>query len=887
MIKKITIWIIVVLCFSLLSIEKSFAGHIAGGEVYYSWARKGSNANNDVYKVTLRLFRDCAAQGDRLAEMPTQVTLAIFNNGNRQLIESRMVQGGNLKVLSLIDPSKCIINAQPVCYQVREFTYEVELSRNVAGYTIAFQTCCRSNDITNVVKQFIPGGASTMAEGATYVANIPGTATVPLEETNSSPVFSLRDTVLICSERSIYLTFGATDPDKDSLSYTFCGAFDRGNATAADDGYVSTAPPYNQVSYTSGFSGTSPLGSRVTINPTTGVISGVAPRSGVYVVNVCVNEWRNGKIISTHRKDFSVKVTACDIADADLPITMKSCDDYTVKFENNSNSPLINSYYWSFGDNNFSTDANPSHTYANAGTYNVQLIINRGEECTDTAKSVLNVFPGLKSDFNVDMSCFRLPIQFNATSTTRYGGISSYKWNFSNNSSQTVTTRNPTQKFDSPGDYTVTLITVNDKGCEDTMTKVVTVLEEPLLNLKFTDTLICTADSIRMFAEGDGDITWSPNYNIDNIKIPNPTVWPKQNTTYSVTLFKNGCTTTKQVLIRTTNQVDLFAGNDTTICLTDSITFRPVSNGLIYEWLPAADFSDHTQRNATAGPKLTVNDYRVRAWVGTCSAIDNITVRTVPYPKVFAGNDTTICFGDTASLNGTTDGSIYKWTPVGLLSSPTDLSTKAFPLSTQSFVLTVTDTKGCPKPVSDTVIVNVREKLNTFAGNDTNVVITQPVQLFATGLNAVTYKWEPVTYLSDANIQNPVFTINGLSSLDNNKFTYKVTAYTPEGCWESDEMVITVYVTKPSIFIPNAFTPNNDGKNETFKPVLAGIRQLLHFRIYNRYGEVVFETNKPDYGWNGMYKGNPQPSNAYVYHVSCIDYTGKVIEESGSFSLIR
>ena len=137
-------------------------------------------------------------------------------------------------------------------------------------------------------------GSPNVGDGATYVGNIPGLGAAAMPKRNSSPEFAVKDTAVVCQNSAITLDFGATDPDQgDSLSYSFCSAYNRGDATSATNITPST-PPYQYINYTSGFNGARPLGPNVTINPRTGLISGIAPAAGKYVVNVCIDEWRQG-----------------------------------------------------------------------------------------------------------------------------------------------------------------------------------------------------------------------------------------------------------------------------------------------------------------------------------------------------------------------------------------------------------------------------------------------------------------------------------------------------------------------------------------------------------------------------------------------------------------
>ena len=144
------------------------AGHIAGGELYYKYIGPGAVANSSKYEVTLRLFRECnpppGPNGTQVSGMPGNVILGIFQNGSATLTGTIDVARTDLQFITLSKPSACIVNAPQVCYQVGSYTTTVELNASGVGYTIAFQTCCRTNGIVYIL------GASV---GATYTAEIP------------------------------------------------------------------------------------------------------------------------------------------------------------------------------------------------------------------------------------------------------------------------------------------------------------------------------------------------------------------------------------------------------------------------------------------------------------------------------------------------------------------------------------------------------------------------------------------------------------------------------------------------------------------------------------------------------------------------------------------
>lgn len=205
-----------------------------------------------------------------------------------------LVERSNFQTISVTPSAYPCIDPPPnVCYQIGYFQVTMDLPKQVNGYVISFQTCCRTNGIVNMEAVAI-SGTGFIGDGATYACFVPGTAVLGLNGKNSSPQFAVKDTAIVCSNNPIKLDFSANDPDGDSLSYSFCSAYNRGTSTSADGNHIPSDPPYQPIGYTAGFSGTTPIGSSVVINPTTGLITGIAPAPGRYVINVCINEWRKG-----------------------------------------------------------------------------------------------------------------------------------------------------------------------------------------------------------------------------------------------------------------------------------------------------------------------------------------------------------------------------------------------------------------------------------------------------------------------------------------------------------------------------------------------------------------------------------------------------------------
>jgi gliding motility-associated-like protein len=364
---------------------------------------------------------------------------------------------------------------------------------------------------------------------------------------------------------------------------------------------------------------------------------------------------------------------------------------------------------------------------------------------------------------------------------------------------------------------------------------------------------------------------------ISNVNSASPLVSPDVPTKYYVTLTSApGCVNTDSVFVDVRNFVTLDAGPDTTICLTDSVRFNIQTDGLQYQWTPTATISNPSIRNPSARPTGTTT-YTVRSIIGKCSSTDNITITTIPYPTVLTRPDTTICYEDTVQLFAS-GGVRYLWTPSNSLSAADIPDPLAFPLTTTNYRVAVFDNKGCPKPSFDTVRVSVIPPVPAFAGNDTAIVLNQPLQLNARG--GTNYRWTPTNGLSNPNINNPIARLGA-------DFTYSVRVSTPEGCFAFDTINVKVFYTDPDIFVPTAFTPNNDKKNDLLKPIPVGVASMDYFKVYNRYGQLVFSTTVIGQGWDGRVSGREQNTGTYAWYVQGTDYLGRRIFKKGTSTLIR
>lgn len=868
-----------------------YAMHIRGGELSYKYLGPGVAANSSSYFVRLKLYIDCNANSPGQNE--TSAPFTVFSRPNNLQVMSVLVDLTNQELITY-DPNSnpCITNPPTnICYKLKYFETTIELPDIPGGYTIAYQRCCRVIGIQN-----ISGNSSD--DGTTYSCDIPGTNVLPVGH-NSSPVISGNDAVAICAGSGFSYDFSAIDPDNDSLVYTLCAAYNGGGQNNQTGGCITcpapnpaAPPPYASLPYVAPYSGSSPLGPTTAIDPQKGIISGIAPSNpGQYVVTGCIYEYRNGILINIHRKDIHLTISDCNPLKALLNPDYDYCDDYLVNFKNEQINPAGSIYIWKYGDGTKTdTSLDPvgliQHQFADTGTYTVKLKVILAGQCLDSTSTLAKVYPGFYPGFTVTGSCLLTPLQFTDTTKTKYGFVNSWRWNFGDETTTADSShlQNPLWKYSTLGTKTAQLIVQSNKGCIDTVSVPVQVKDKPAITVPFTDTLICSnppiQDTLMLGASSadPGQFSWTPVAGIINENTATPLVFPTNTTMYYVQFNEDGCINTDSIKVRVVDHVTLYAGADSTICLTDAITLHPTTDALVYAWSsPTGIFSNATIEDPVVTPVATTT-YHLVASIGKCSVAGDVTIQTVPYPGSHAGNDRAICFGDTAQLTGSIVGSSFTWTPAFSLTDANTLTPIAHPIGTTAYILAAYDVLGCPKPGLDTVIVTVRPPIIASAGNDTSVTINQPLSLHATG--APLYLWTPPDHLNHDDIQSPTALFNSTGI-----YTYAVKVYTPENCFAIDTIHIKVFETAPDIYVPNAFTPGGT-ENNLFRPIPVGISRIDYFRVYNRWGNMVFSSNDGT-GWNGTVAGKNQPIGTYVWVVQGRDYTGKIIAKKGTMVLIR
>ena len=359
--------------------------------------------------------------------------------------------------------------------------------------------------------------------------------------------------------------------------------------------------------------------------------------------------------------------------------------DATMLYDSSSTDGVITNWVWNFdepmsGLNDTSIIQNPSHTYAAPGTYNVSLNIEDDNSCVADTIIPVVVLEAPIASFVADSVCYGMSNTFNSTNSTGGGAnIVSYFWDFGDASTLADTSNvpNPTYIYDNVGTYTVSLIITTDQTCSgnsDDTTFVVEVFALPSVDAG-TDQIICLEDSAALQATGANSYVWSPNYQISDVNIDNPFVYPTVDTTYFVQgTDLNGCVDNDTINIQV-NEITANFGA-TNVCLGDvtSFTDSSLSSAGIAVWAwdfdePASGGNNSSNIQNPNHSYLSVANFNVNLSVediNGCAADTTIqiSVNQAPFASFTADS---VCFGLSNTFNSSSssgNGSniiIYHW----------------------------------------------------------------------------------------------------------------------------------------------------------------------------------------------------------------------------------
>lgn len=593
------------------------------------------------------------------------------------------------------------------------------------------------------------------------------------------------------------------------------------------------------------------------------------------------------------------------ILKANWSASTQTCPGAPIYFSNETKSQFPITNFWDLGDGNTSTDYSLNHVYADTGIYSITLKVRDQVGCEDSLTRKNHVQVGLpKADFTaVNFVSFCTPFEAKFTNTSTF-----YNDRFWDLDLATSRQENPSIYYTNTGIYDVKLLVVSPGGCKDSITKQVRVYNPSDATLTYKPTFGCSpvTTNFEAFTEMNASFVW--DYGDGNVIDTTINKVVHTYTDFGVFIPKiimtepNG--TCKIALtgidtIRVVGAKTKFAINKNLFCdsgylrIADSTTTNDPS--LSYVW----DYGDgfvSTNPYDTVHNYLNPGNYSVSLRVTTANGCVDSTrssLRIVQSPLISIVSDSIICLNDRVNYLGVIDRpdtSAVNWIwkfPNGNTSinqnPPKQQYTTVGNFSLSAYAV---NSSGCVDSVNQSLLVNPLP--NVTLPSTLTMQNGFPITIPATYTsNVIAYSWLPDNNtLNCTDCPQPITT--------NTKFStkYSVAFVDSNGCKNSGDVQVIVICKNANVFVPNTFSPNADGSNDVFYIRGKGLERVKSLRIFNRWGEVVFEqkdfpVNDPSVGWNGKYKGNRPQADVYIYQVEVFCENSEIIRFEGNIALIQ
>lgn len=604
--------------------------------------------------------------------------------------------------------------------------------------------------------------------------------------------------------------------------------------------------------------------------------------AGVYTVKLVVTDGNGCHDTASYTGYINVtKPDAAFYMDDSTSI----CAPLAVHFTNTTTGGV--GYNWTFGDGGTSVSVSPGDLYTAPGSYTVTLVAVNTHGCRDTAYGHVTIF-GSAGGFSYSplSGCSPLSVHFVASLTN----IPNIIWDFADgNTSSTSFSDTTTHIYTLPGAYVPKLILSDNSGCQSSSLGLDTIKVDAVTPGFTTDPYpICVNTTVGFLDTSHSYFStvnsWHWGFGPgDTSYISNPTRFFGTVGSFPVTLIVTdgwGCVGafTKNVVI---NPPPVIAASpDTTVCVGDPATLS-ATGGVSYMWAPtpvSCNPCQTTQASPTVVTTYTVTGTDANGCVNT----DTVTVYLRTNTISNAWGDAEVCQHVGVPLFDT-GGTTYTWIPATGLDNSTIYNPVATPDATTTY--TVIAQLGSCIPDTNFVTVVVHPLPTVNAGPDQRLVAGSHAQLEATGTNIYSYSWQPAQTLSCDTCANPI--ANNM-----NTTTYTVTVSSDFGCKTHDDVTIYLFCDESQIFIPNTFTPNGDGQNDKFYPRGSGVSKINAFRVYNRWGELLFERtniqiNDESNAWDGTFNGGSPRPDVYVYLVDAVCDTGEPIFIKGDVTIVK
>ncbi len=569
-----------------------------------------------------------------------------------------------------------------------------------------------------------------------------------------------------------------------------------------------------------------------------------------------------------------------------------TCTGNDVRFEVQATGTTTYSFVFGDGDSLVTSTPVIDHKYNIPGRFVPYVVLSNGscrlKTSTDDTIKVDKVVAGYS--LSAQSGCGATTLQFTDTSYA-YFGITMRHWNFGDGTLSTAT--NPAKKYLQDVTNFVELAVSSASGCTDTISSPVNVhVRNKPVSTIVGDTIACTGQPLSLTALSiSADSLAAFSWNFGNGLLDSGVhVSPVYNAAgsfttrlISTTIF--GCADTVFKKIKVSPSPVVSAGPDVRICLGQAVTLHATGTGS-WQWSPVNRLSCIACANPLARPVSTTTYVATGTNSFGCSVADSVLVEVVQPLHLSVSKDDTICIGQQTQLfaSGATN---YLWSPASGLSSTTASNPLANPIVTTPYRVEASDAFNC---FSDTgyVTVVVGPYPTVSLGSGTLVVAgtTVPFNPVLTNGPFSRYTWTPADNLSCTRCPTPVATIN-------TNIQYRLEVENIYGCTASDTISFQVKCEDAlQVFIPNSFSPDGDQVNDVFMVRGRGVAMVKYFRIFNRWGEVVFERNNfnandPKNGWDGKVRGVRANPDVYVYTAEIICTAGGTFVRKGNVTLFR
>lgn len=684
----------------LLFPQYSKATHIVGGDLTYkcvglTW-----------YEFTLTIRRDCA---NGLEDFDEPAILGAFYGdnqlaykiGSRGTVEMKLISVDTIRETIA---QGCITGGQRVCVQEAKYYVKIPLFEDKRGYILAYQRCCRNTSLSNII--------DPLETGSTYTVRI---SADELASCNSNPVFNSFPSIYTCLNTPFQYDQSATDSNADSLVYSLCLPYQ--GRTKADPVGFPDFPPFNPVVYKAPYGLINLLGGvPVSIDRKTGLLTGNPNTVGQFLVGICVDEYKDGKIVTFTRRDFELNIVPCGITPkAVLSCATGLCDGLDQRFTNQSTLGLNYKWYFDFKNNQnlTSTDPNPSFKFPKGGTYEVVLVAYNGG-CTDTARKTITVLDlGLIANFTTTSDCKNnsVTIQTTNTSATNYT-ITKYEWTVTGSGTNLNSSiKDPSFIITKSGQLIIKLIITDSNGCTAMISKTINVnlIDVELIG---NPTELCKGDSVRLVRNPNASLTyvWSPTTGLNLNPPSNPNASPTQTTTYKVTISDGNCSVERSVTINVRERVNVKITGDTATC-DGRVRLTAMSDSTsIFEWSNSPSFSPIIATGANLDTRINNSTtFYVRAGSEKqCKSVAQFTVKDNSINLTYR-KENVICAQDTFNVDvrNTDPRDIIDivWTGDVIIGSKTVLNPTVYCSSPGTYILIFTAKNQFNCSLTDTIFI--------------------------------------------------------------------------------------------------------------------------------------------------------------------------------------